>query len=60
MHVTRKSKNIHKPKNYKKSKNSSKKEQAGLTTLLDFKKTKSLTILSKPSDIKSITSVGDF
>jgi hypothetical protein len=31
-----------------------------LTSLLDFKKNKSLTILSKPSDIKSITSVGEF
>jgi len=31
-----------------------------LTSLADFKKSKSLTILSKPSDIKSITSVGEF
>ena len=31
-----------------------------LTSLIDFKKNKSLTILSKPSDIKSITSVGEF
>ena len=37
-----------------------KKQKTELKTLLDFKKSKSLTILSKPSDIKSATSVGDF
>ena len=33
---------------------------SSLTSLVDFKKSKSLTILSKPSDIKTITSVGEF
>ena len=31
-----------------------------MSSLLDFKKSKSLTTLSKPSDIKSMTSVGEF
>ena len=31
-----------------------------MSSLLDFKKNKSLTTLSKPSDIKSMTSVGEF
>ena len=45
-----------------KTKKSSKslKTASTLTSLVDFKKSKSLTILSKPSDIKSITSVGEF
>ena len=33
---------------------------ASMSSLLDFKKNKSLTTLSKPSDIKSMTSVGEF
>ena len=45
--------------NSKESKNSNA-PSSSLTSLVDFKKSKSLTILSKPSDIKSITSVGEF
>jgi hypothetical protein len=55
---SRKSKKTRKSKKSKHSKQSTK--QTALTSLVDFKKSKSLTILSKPSDIKSITSVGEF
>ena len=53
-----KSRKSRKSKKTRKSRQSTK--QTALTSLVDFKKSKSLTILSKPSDIKSITSVGEF
>ena len=53
---TRKSINTRKSSKTRKSQKTS----TTLTSLADFKKSKSLTILSKPSDIKSITSVGEF
>ncbi len=62
MNQTRKMKQSRKSKKSKKSRKSknSIKTSTTLTSLVDFKKSKSLTILSKPSDIKSITSVGEF
>ena len=52
---------INKVKKSRKNKHSiTNTKSSQLTSLLDFKKNKSLTILSKPSDIKSATSVGDF
>jgi hypothetical protein len=54
----RKTKKSKKSKKSKQSRQSTK--QTSLTSLVDFKKSKSFTILSKPSDIKSITSVGEF
>lgn len=59
---TRKSRKTKKTRKTKKSIQSRKslKTSTTLTSLVDFKKSKSLTILSKPSDIKSITSVGEF
>jgi hypothetical protein len=62
MKHSRKSRKSRKSKKTKKSNHSHKslKSSTTLTSLVDFKKSKSLTILSKPSDIKSITSVGEF
>ena len=59
---TSKSRKNSKSRNTSKSRKSQKtlKTSTTLTSLADFKKSKSLTILSKPSDIKSITSVGEF
>ena len=58
---TKKSKKSKKSKQSKQSRQSRQStKQTALTSLVDFKKSKSLTILSKPSDIKSITSVGEF
>ena len=58
---TNKSKKSRHSRQFKKSKKSRQStKHTALTSLVDFKKSKSLTILSKPSDIKSITSVGEF
>jgi len=53
----------HKNKKHKKVSNTNKKSDVNtstLTSILDYKKNKSLTTFSKPSDIKSATSVGEF
>ena len=40
--------------------NNKSKESTTLTSLIDFKKDKSFTILTKPSEIKSSTNIGEF
>lgn len=47
-------------KSLTKSSSKSSKQSSSMASLLDFTKSKSLTSLSKSSDIKSTTSVGDF
>jgi hypothetical protein len=56
---TQKTKKTKKSRNIKKSKSISS-QHTSLKSSLDFTKSKSLTILSKSSDIKSTTSVGEF